>query len=393
MNGRASLRVAIVAGEKSGDMLGADVVRGLRARCPELQVVGMAGPAMIAAGVEPWWSIEDLSVHGFTDVLRQYPRLHRLRESLKSRLRDWRPDVFLGVDAPDFNLGVETALRAAGIRTVHFVSPSIWAWRGGRINAIRRAVDHMLLVFPFEQRIYDAARIPATYVGHPLADHLPGDLHRDTARRRLGVDPSALVVALLPGSRRAEVREIGPCFIATAAWLRAHRPAVRFLLPSSNEATLSIMEAMIGATPATEGLGITVLQGHSHEAMAAADAVLVASGTATLEVALFRRPMVIAYRLGAINYQIMKRLAYQKHIGLPNILCGETVVPEFVQDAATPEHMGPALLRMLEDRALQARLHTRFDELGSSLRLGCAERAADAILATLSSGSAQGVQS
>ncbi|MFP5460151.1 MAG: lipid-A-disaccharide synthase [Gammaproteobacteria bacterium] len=383
--GAAQRRVGMVAGETSGDLLAGAVLQGLRQADPAMACAGVGGPAMAAAGFDRWWDVSELSVLGYAEVLRAYPRLLRMRRALGDRLLDWRPDVFVGVDAPDFNLDLEARLREGGIRVVHFVSPSIWAWRGERIEKIRRSVDHMLLVFPFETEIYARAGIAATYVGHPLADAIP--LHADCegARLRLGLDAGRTTVALLPGSRAGEVKHMGQTFVRTAAWLHARRPELQFVLPAAGEALYERLQETIAAMRLPDGLRLTLVQGRSHEALAAADTVLVASGTATLETALFRKPMVIAYRMAWLSHRIMRKRGYLPWIGLPNILAGESLVPEFIQDRATPEAMGAALLAQLDDDAGRQRIAARFEAMHHELRRGCAQQAA-AVLMELTDG-------
>ncbi|HYF60442.1 MAG TPA: lipid-A-disaccharide synthase [Burkholderiaceae bacterium] len=376
------MRLGMVAGEASGDLLAASVLDGLHSRLGDaggLQACGIGGPAMVARGFDAWWPSERLAVRGYVEVLRAYPQLRAIRSRLHDRLLHWRPDVFVGVDAPDFNLELERRLRAAGTRVAHFIGPSIWAWRPERIDRIRASVDRMLLVFPFEPRIYEAAGIDATYVGHPLADAIPTEVDVAAARRALDLPAGRPVVAVLPGSRESEITYIAPTFVRTVAWLAARRPELVFVVPAANASLYARLRAMLaGALP--EGADCRLVLGRSHDAIAAADAVLVASGTATLEVALFRKPMVIAYRMAWLSYRIMRRMAMLPWIGLPNILCEDAVVPEFVQDAATPEALGAALLAQLDDPALAARLRERFGELHERLRRDCASRAAEALL-------------
>lgn len=380
MSARPELSLAAVAGEKSGDLLGASVLAALGRSGRQLACAGIGGPAMAEAGLERWWDIAALSVSGYVEVLREYPRLHRMREELIERVRAWRPDCFLGIDAPDFNLVIEARLRAASIPVVHFISPSIWAWRRGRIDKIRAAVDHMLLVFPHEEQIYREAGIPATYVGHPMADTIDLTPDPQRARAELGIAAGAELVALLPGSRRSELNfMLGP-FVETARWLNQRRPQCEFVLPLASAAHYDRVVEQVRAARLPESLRLRVLSGGSHAALEACDAALVASGTATLETALFKKPMVIAYRLAWANYQIMRRMAYLPHIGLPNILCGEELVPEFVQDQVEPAAMGAALLAQLDDQPGRQRLVERFTELHQQLRQGCAERAASLIL-------------
>jgi lipid-A-disaccharide synthase len=373
----------MVAGESSGDLLAASVLAGLHTLLggPEaLQAAGIGGPAMAARGFEPWWPAEALAVSGYAEVLRHYPRLHRTREALCARMRGWRPEVFVGVDAPDFNLDLERRLRESGIPVAHFIGPSIWAWRGGRIETIRRSVDRMLLVFPFEKAIYDQAGIAASYVGHPLADAIPMQVDPGAARRALDLPQHATVVAVLPGSRGGEITHIGPVFVRTVGWLARQRPELCFVIPAATDRLFQRLKAMIGAAQLPSTVDCRLVLGRSHEAMAAADAVLVASGTATLEAALLRKPMVIAYRLAWLSHRIMRRMSYLPWIGLPNILCRETVVPEFVQDAATPQALGGAVLAQLDDPAATAGLAERFAELHTTLRRDCGRRAAEVLL-------------
>jgi len=383
---RDGRRVAMAAGEASGDLLAASVLRAMHARDAGLCAAGIGGPALAAEGFKRWWSIDELSVRGYVEVLGALPRLLRLRRELGRRVRGWRPDVFVGVDAPDFNLELERRLRATGIPIVHFVSPSIWAWRAERIEKIRAAVDHMLLVFPFEREIYREAGIAATYVGHPLADAIP--LHADpvAARSALGLDPQRATVALLPGSRAAEVRYMGDLFVDTAAWIQRRRADLQFVLPAAGAQLYERLRDRLAKRPQVREVRLTLVQGRSHEALAAADAVLVASGTATLEAALFRRPMVIAYRMPRLSYLLMRRRGYLPWIGLPNILARESLVPEFVQDAATPEALGAALLGQLDDDAARQRLASRFGRMHEELRLDCGARAAEVLVEVIDAG-------
>jgi len=378
----APMRLAMVAGETSGDLLASSVLAGLSARTgPEgLLAAGIGGPAMVRHGFDAWWPAERLAVRGYVEVLREYAALRAIRARLRERLLEWRPEVFVGVDAPDFNLDLERQLRGQGIRVAHFIGPSVWAWRPQRIERIRASVDHMLLVFPFEQAIYDRAGIPATYVGHPLADQIPNEVEPGAARRTLGLPADRPVVAVMPGSRASEIRYNAPSFVDTIAWLARRRPELVFVVPAATDALFARLREIIGAAALPEGIDCRLVHGRSHDAIAGADAVLVASGTATLEVALFRRPMVIAYRMAPLSYRIMRRMAMLPWIGLPNILCNEAVVPEFVQDAATPPAMGAALLALLEDTAGARRLGERFAQLHATLRRDCAERAAEALL-------------
>ncbi len=377
-----ALKVGMVAGERSGDMLAAAVLGGLKRAVGSVEAAGVGGPALRAEGLTCWADIERLSVMGYAEVLKRLPSLLALRARLARRLPEFiGGGVFVGIDAPDFNLGLEERLRRQGTRTVHFVSPSVWAWRRERMERIRRAVDHMLLVFPFEKAIYDEAGIAATYVGHPIADMLLPVKDPGPARRRLGLDEATDgVVALLPGSRVDEVRHLGSTFIQTAIELHRRRPGLRFVIPAASPSLYLRLRALAAREHLPQGLSLTLVSGQSHLAMAAADVVLVASGTATLEAALIGRPMVIAYRMGALNYRLMRPRAYLPWIGLPNILAGESLVPELLQEQANPRALADALMAWIESPASSERLQQRFAALGSSLRQGCAERSAEAIL-------------
>lgn len=376
-------RFAMVAGETSGDLLAGAVLRGLRAKAPHLAAAGIGGPAMVAEGFDAWWPSDALAVRGYAEVLREYPRLWRLRRELGKRLLADRPDLFVGVDAPDFNLGLAARLKRSGVRTAHFVSPSIWAWRGGRIHSIGRAVDRMLVVFPFEQGLYERAGIDAVYVGHPLADAIPLVSDPEAARARIGLQQRAPVVALLPGSRASEIHYMAQTFLETARWLLAQRGDLQFVLPAATAAIRARLDALLAADAALAAAldgRLRITDGGSHDALAACDATLIASGTATLEAALFRKPMVIAYRMASATYIAMRRMGYLPWIGLPNILCNESLVPEFVQHAATPQALGQALLAQLDDEQVRERLAQRFAQLHDALRCDCARRAAQALL-------------
>jgi lipid-A-disaccharide synthase len=367
--------VALVAGEASGDLLASLLLQGLRARWPGLQAGGIGGPALARAGFDAWWPSERLAVRGYVEVLRHYRGIARIREQLAQRLLAAPPSVFVGVDAPDFNLGLEERLRRAGIPTVHFVCPSIWAWRGGRVHRIARSAQQVLCLFPFEPELLAPHGIDAPYVGHPLAQVVPMEPDRAAARAALGLPPEARVVALLPGSRRSEIEAIAAPMLQAAQRLQAERPALRFVLPAAP-----------GLRPALQALaarhgppGLELLDGRSHEALAACDLTLVASGTATLEAALFKLPMVIVYRMHPLSWQLMKRMAYQPWVGLPNILCREFVVPELIQGAFTPAALAEAALAWLDDAARCQRVAARFTELHQLLRRDTARLAAEAI--------------
>ncbi|HET9642655.1 MAG TPA: lipid-A-disaccharide synthase, partial [Burkholderiaceae bacterium] len=365
----------MVAGEASGDLLAGLLLGGLVQRWPGLQAAGIGGPRMAEHGFEAWWPYDKLAVRGYVEVLRHYREIARIRERLAGRLLDERPDAFIGIDAPDFNLGLEARLKAARIKSIHFVCPSIWAWRGGRVRKIANSVDHLLCLFPFEPQLLLRHGIPATYVGHPLADEIPLIPPREASRRALGLSDSETVVALLPGSRRSEIEYIAPLFLQTALRLHAARPELRFVLPVVSG--LRPLVAPLVSTHAPQ-LPLKLLDGHSHEALAACDVTLIASGTATLEAALFKRPMVIAYRMHPVSFQIMKRMKYQPWVGLPNILCEDFVVPELLQGDATPEALSREVLAWLDDSARAVSLQQRFVELHERLRCDTARRATDA---------------
>lgn len=377
--------IGIVAGEPSGDLLGGALVAALRRHNPGLRFVGIGGPKMMAAGVESLYPLEKLSVRGYVEVLRHYREIIGIRRELKKYFLRERPSVFIGIDAPDFNLDLEAGLKSSGIPTVHYVSPSIWAWRGGRIRKIRKAVSRMLTVFPFEAAIYDRAGIPVSYVGHPLADMLANAPGKAEARAELRIPASAPVVALLPGSRVSELESLSDVFVAAAEKIAASVEGVRLLVPLVNRQTRELFEAALYRRESGE-LDITLLFGHAHEAMAAADVVLVASGTATLEAALLRRPMVITYRMPRLSWWLMNSRRYQPWVGLPNILAGEFVVPELLQDAATPEALSAAVIELLNDRDRCAAIEQRFGIMAAELRQNAAERAAEAVLPYVSGG-------
>jgi lipid-A-disaccharide synthase len=370
------MRLALVAGEASGDLLAGLLLGGLRARWPELKTAGIGGPRMAEQGFTAWWPHDKLAVRGYVEVLRHYRGIKRIRDALAQRLLQDKPDAFIGVDAPDFNLGLEATLRAAGIKAIHFVCPSIWAWRAGRVEKIARSVDHVLCLFPFEPALLARHGIAATYVGHPLADAIPLEPPHAAARTALGFNDGASVIALLPGSRRSEIEAIAPTFVATAQRLLRERPALRFVLPVV-PGLRALIEPMIAGTP------ITLLDGRSHETLAACDVTLIASGTATLEAALFKRPMVIAYKMHPLSWQMMKRMQLQPWVGLPNILCEDFVVPERIQEQATPERLAADVLAWLDDPARAAAIAVRFAELHQQLRRDTARTAADAIAKVL----------
>ncbi|MBK7062668.1 MAG: lipid-A-disaccharide synthase [Rubrivivax sp.] len=370
----------MVAGEASGDLLAGLLLGGLRQRWPELQSMGIGGPQMAAQGFRAWWPSDKLAVRGYVEVLRHYRELAAIRRVTAERVLDERPDGFVGVDAPDFNLGLEARLRAGGIRSIHFVCPSIWAWRGGRVKKLHRSCDHVLCLFPFEPPLLQAHGVPATYVGHPLADAIPLQAPRVAARQALGLLESDTVVAVLPGSRRSEIAYNAPSFLRAAALMHGRRPELRFVLPLA-PGLRPLLEPLLALHG--PGLPIVLTDGGSHAALAACDLTLIASGTATLEAALFRRPMVIGYRMHPISWQIMKRMGYQPWVGLPNILCREFVVPELLQQACTPQALADEAMAWLDAPARSAALQRRFEELHHQLRQDTARTATDAIAQAL----------
>ena len=373
------VRIAMVAGETSGDLLASHLIRALRRHLPDAEFFGIGGPKMQAEGFDARWPCELLAVHGYVDALKRYRELSGIRRDLLGQIRAEGPDAFIGVDAPDFNLWLEGKVREAGIPAIHFVGPSIWAWRGGRIKRIARSVSHMLCLFPFEPALYERAGVPVSYVGHPLADEFPLEPDRAEARERLGIARERRVVAMLPGSRQSEVRNLADIFIGTAKILHERDPERLFLVPLATRETRQLFEEAVHRQDASE-LPIRRLFGHAVEAMTAADVVLVASGTASLEAALLKRPMVITYRIGKWQYRLMKCMAYLPWVGLPNILCGETVVPELLQDEAEPEHLAAAIDDWFADDARRAAVEARFRDLHQTLRQDTARRAAEAIL-------------
>ena len=372
--------VALVAGEASGDLLAAQLLRGLQARWPGLQAVGIGGPQLEAAGVTSWWPSEKLAVRGYVEVLRHYREIVGIRRQLKQRLLADKPGLFIGVDAPDFNLDLEGDLRAAGVKTVHFVAPAVWAWRPERVEQIRRCVDHVLCIFPFEPELLARHGIAATYVGHPLAPLIPLEPDQAKARVELGLAPDARVVALLPGSRGAEIEHLLPRFLQAARLMLREQPGLRFVLPA-----VPAQFARIEQLVARAGLGaaLQLTRGGSHAALAACDVTLIASGTATLEAALFKRPMVIAYHMNWLSWKLHQRKMLQPWVGLPNILAGEFLVPELLQKAATPAALARETLAWLaDDKATLARreaLRQRFVSLHRELSRDTVRLASDAI--------------
>ena len=375
------MHAALVAGETSGDLLAGLLLDGLLQRWPDLRSVGIGGPQMARRGFEAWWPHDKLSVHGFGwDVLLRYREIVGIRQQLRQRLLRERPDIFIGVDAPDFNLDLEATLRQNGIKTVHFVCPSVWAWRAHRLQKIQRSVDHVLCLFPFEPELLHQHGVDATYVGHPLANVIPKQVDRQQARLGLGLKLDVPVVAILPGSRVSEIRFLAELFFQAAALVRQAQPQVQFIVPA-----VPSLRHRIEAAAHASGIAshLRIVDGQSHAALAACDVTLIASGTATLEAALFQRPMVIAYRMGALSWQIMQRKRLQPWVGLPNILCQDFVVPELLQNAATAPALAHEILGWLDAAASRTakiqRLEQRFSALHDALQRDTSTLAADAI--------------
>jgi lipid-A-disaccharide synthase len=378
------LRVGMVAGEASGDQLGAHLIAALKARRRGMLFAGIGGPRMIAEGLQSHYPMEKLSVRGYAEVLRHYTEIMGIRRRLGKAMLQERPDLFIGVDSGDFNLGLERRLKEGGIPTIHYVSPSIWAWRGWRIKKIARAVTRILVMFPFEAPLYEKAGVPVSYVGHPLADVIPLEPKKEEARAALRLPAGKLIVAMLPGSRRSELHYMASAFVLAAHRFRQEIHDVHFVVPTVTRATRDMFELALHQQQRTD-LPLTLLFGHSHEALAAADLALVASGTATLETALFKTPMVIAYRQSPLTWALMRQMLYLPYIGMPNILAGERLVPELVQDEATPANLAGALLALWRDAAARKRQIERFHEFHHRLRQNTAQKAADAVMQVLES--------
>jgi lipid-A-disaccharide synthase len=371
--------VGMVAGEASGDFLGAHLIAALRQRVPRLRFVGIGGPKMEAQGFESWFPMEKLAVRGYVEVLRHFLEILAIRRKLRRRLIEAKPRLFIGVDAPDFNLSLERRLKRSGIHTAHYVSPSLWGWRGGRMSSIAASVDKMLVLFPFEEPLYRDAGVPVAYVGHPLADLTSDDNGTAEAREQLKLPATSKVIALLPGSRQSELRYMAGCFVQTAKLIATRQPAVHFLVPLISRETRAIFEEAVYAAGASD-LPFTVLFGHAREALAACDVALVASGTATLEAALARKPMVITYKMAELTARLMAKMATVPYAGLPNIIAGEFVVPEILQRDATPENLAQAVLNSLNDPVVGRKLPERLDRIRLLLRQDTAARASEALL-------------
>ena len=373
------MKIGLVAGEASGDLLGAGLIRAIRARVPDARFEGVAGPEMVAAGCEAWEEAETLAVFGLIEPLAHIPRLLKLRRSLIRRWRESPPDVFVGIDAPEFTLGLEKALRSSGIRTAHYVSPTFWAWRPGRVKAVKKSVDRVLCILPFEKEIYDQHGVDAVFVGHPKASSLPTDIDVDSVRELLDLGDGP-VVAVLPGSRGGEVSRLGPVFASAAAILAAARPDLRFVTPVAMPSLRPVIEEQLAAANLSDRFRL--INGDSIEAMSAADVVLLASGTAALESALLGKPTVAAYkvaRLMAVFLRLFRLLKTEKFT-LPNLLTEAPLIPEFIQEAATPEALAQAVSDLLDDPERREAIGKRFATLRTELALGSDDRAADAII-------------
>jgi len=375
-------RIGMVAGEASGDLLGGHLLAALMRRRPDLAFDGIGGPLMTRHGFRTHYPMEKLAVRGYVEVMRHYREIMAIRRRLLGGMLEDRPRLFIGVDAPDFNLELEHRLKSAGIPAIHYVSPSIWAWRRWRLRKIARSVSHVLVLFPFETEIYRRVGVPVTYVGHPVADMIPLHVDKAAAREQLRLPPGKLIVALLPGSRQSELRYMADAFVQTAMRFHAEVGDAHFVCPTATRPTRDLFEAAIHRNGATE-LPLTLMFGHSHEALAAADLALVASGTATLEAALYKTPMVITYCMAPLTWTIMRRMRYMPYVGLPNVLAGEFLVDEFLQEDASPQALAGALLALLRDTARQHRQTERFEQIHLELRQDNATKAADAVLAIL----------
>lgn len=376
-----ALRVGMVAGEASGDLLAAHLIAALKSR-RQAQFGGIGGPRMQSEGFDSRYPMEKLSVRGYGELLGHYREIMGIRRRLAAELLGERPDIFIGVDSSGFNLGLERRMKDAGIPAIHYVGPSIWAWRGWRIREIARSVSHVLVLFPFEEPIYKKAGVPVTYVGHPMADVIPLKVSKEEARAQLRLPQGKLIVVLMPGSRRSELHYMADAFVLAAHRFRQEVPDVHFVCPTVTRQTRDMFEQAMHRQQRAD-LPLTLLFGHSHEALAAADIALVASGTAALEAALFKTPMVVAYRQSPITWALMRRLLYLPYVSLPNILAGEMLVPELLQDAASPAALAGALLDLLRDSAARSRQVERFVEFHHLLRQNNAVRAADAVLGVL----------
>ncbi|KEQ17801.1 lipid-A-disaccharide synthase [Endozoicomonas numazuensis] len=375
-----TLSFALVAGEASGDILGAALIREIKVHHPDARCYGIGGPMMIAEGFESLFPMERLSVMGLVEVLGRLKELLGIRKQLKEAFVSEKPDVFIGIDAPDFNLPLEKFLKSNQIPTVHYVSPQVWAWREGRLKKIRRSVDHMLALLPFEADYYQGHGVPVTFVGHPLADQVAWSPDSSEARRSLGIEEKGAIVALLPGSRKAEVARLGDLFLQTARLLKKDHPDIRFLMPCASEKRKLQLLPMLESY---SDLDVTVAVGKASQMMAAANAILIASGTATLEAALHKRPMVISYRMASLSYSILSRLVKVEHVGLPNLLASKPCVPELLQNDATPEKLYEAMSRALDDEEWRSHLVQEFTEIHKTLKRDASALAYQAIMSVV----------
>ncbi|ACT48061.1 lipid-A-disaccharide synthase [Methylotenera mobilis] len=375
------IRIGIVAGEASGDLLGSHLIQALKQKRSDIEFVGIAGPKMISEGAKSLYPIERLSVRGYLEVIKHLWGLLKLRRELLNHFLSDPPDLFIGIDAPDFNFWLERKLKNKGVKTIHYVSPSIWAWRKNRINKIKKAVNQVLALFPFEPALYKEKGVPVAYVGHPLADMLPIEPDVAGAREILKLDADALIVAMLPGSRQSEVQQHADLFVQTAKQIFAQQPNAIFLVPLITRETRRIFELAIFNEH--EALPIQLLFGHAHDAMEAANVVIVASGTATLEAALLKKPMVITYRMSNMSWQLLKRMRLQPYVGLPNILAEKFVVPELLQDDATAEKIAQTALDLVNDKEKLAAIKSEFTDIHYQLKQNTAEKAAIAVLSHL----------
>jgi lipid-A-disaccharide synthase len=380
-----TVHIGMVAAEASGDLLAAHLIAALKERRPQLRFSGIGGLKMIEQGFESQVPMDKLGVRGYAEVFRHYREITGIRRRIAARMLAERPAAFIGIDSSDFNLDLDRKLKDAGIPAIQYVSPAIWAWRGWRIRRIARSVTHLLALFPFEPALYEKTGLPVTYVGHPLADIIPMEPDKARARTELRVPPGSRVVALLPGSRRSELHYMADLFVLTARRLLQDLPDAYFVCPTASRVTRDMFETAL-RRHAAKDLPLTLLFGHSHDALAAADIALVASGTATLETALFKTPMVITYRQSPVTWALMRRMGYLPYIGLPNIVAGEYFVPEFLQDKATPGALANALLELLQDAGAQRRQIGKFREIHVLLRQNTAQKAADAVLAVMDAG-------
>ena len=380
------LRIGIVANEASGDLLGASLMQALREQVPDVVFEGVGGPRMLEQGCRSLFPMERLSVMGLVEVLRHLPELLSIRRELTSHFLAEPPDIFIGIDAPDFNLGLETRLKQAGISTVHYVSPTVWAWRPGRVHKIREAVNLLLSLFPFEADFLEQHQVPVSYVGHPLADEIPMENDQAEARERLGLDHDAPVIAILPGSRMSEVRGLSKAFIETAQWCLERRPELRFVTPFVSANTRQAFEEQLRAL--APNLRILLLDGNARDAIVSADVVLTASGTATLETLLLNRPMVVGYRVQWLTYWIVKGLNLVKvpYIAMANLLAGEGLAPEFIQDECRPENLGEALMAFLDSPERVASIREAYGRIHGDMRQDSSRKAAEVVLALVGQG-------